>query len=178
MEATGTTVRERRATGRWSPGRLGRRTRRAVLIVHIAASGAWLGLDLVLGILVATALLGGDGAPLAVAVGAFATWPMVAVGALTLASGVVLGLGSRYGLVRYWWVLVKLVLNVVLVVLVFVLLSPEVGALAAEGRAALAAGEPLAFDPQMVFPPVVSSTAVTFAIVLSVVKPWGRTRRA
>ena len=111
------------------------------------------------------------------AAAAFATWPMVAVGSLTLASGVVLGLGSRYGLVRYTWVLVKLVLNVVLVVLVVVTLSPEVGALAEKGRAALASGSPMAFDPGMLFPPVVSSTAVAFAIALSVIKPWGRAFR-
>ncbi|MFE6304873.1 hypothetical protein [Nocardiopsis sp. NPDC057823] len=184
MDTAGTTEKARqggRERSRRAPrrraGRLGPRTRKAVLIVHIAASGAWLGLDLVLGILVATALLGGDGAALAVAVAAFATWPMVAVGALTLASGVVLGLGSRYGLVRYRWVLVKLVLNVVLVFLVVVALSPQVGALAGEGRAALASGGDLAFDPGMLFPPVVSSTAVAFAIAISVVKPWGRTLR-
>ncbi|WP_306367304.1 hypothetical protein [Nocardiopsis sp. CC223A] len=182
MDTAGTTERTRRGgrrrsrpTPRRRPGRLGPRTRKAVLIVHIAASGAWLGLDLVLGILVVTALLGGDGAALAVAAAAFATWPMIAVGALTLASGVVLGLGSRYGLVRYKWVLVKLVLNVVLVLLVVFALSPAVGALAEEARAASASGGALAFDPEMLFPPVVSSTAVAFAIAVSVTKPWGPT---
>jgi hypothetical protein len=28
---------------------------------------------------------------------------------VALASGVLLGLGSKYGLVRYWWVTVKLI---------------------------------------------------------------------
>jgi hypothetical protein len=37
---------------------------------------------------------------------------------VSLASGVVLGLGTKWGLIRYWWVAAKLVLNVVLVALV------------------------------------------------------------
>jgi hypothetical protein len=45
-------------------------------------------------------------------------------GRWTLTSGVLLGLGTKYGLVRYWWVLVKLVINVVLVALVLILLWP------------------------------------------------------
>ena len=40
--------------------RLSTRMRKLVLLVHIAAAGAWLGLDLVLGILVVTALSSAD----------------------------------------------------------------------------------------------------------------------
>ena len=53
-----------------------------------------------------------------------ATWPLVWSGSSTLASGVLLGLGTKYGLVRYRWVLVKLVVNVVLVTLVVLVLWP------------------------------------------------------
>ena len=107
--------------------RLSTRARKLVLLVHIAAAGAWLGLDLVLGFLVVTALASADvtGAGAAAAsIAAFATWPLAAVGLVTLASGLLLGLATKYGLVRYWWVLVKLVINVVLVVLVVLVLSP------------------------------------------------------
>lgn len=176
MTATSTATNTATAPGRRR--RLGARTRKAVLLVHIAAAGSWLGLDLVLGLLVVTALLGGDDASTAVALAAFATWPLVAVGAVTLVSGIVLGWGTRYGLVRYWWVLAKLVVNVVLLTLVVLLLSPEVAALAAQGRAALAEGTPFAIGSQLLFPPVVSTTAVAAAMALSVFKPWGRTGRS
>ncbi|MFE6256713.1 hypothetical protein [Agromyces sp. NPDC057865] len=156
------------------------RVRKLLLLVHIAAAGVWLGLDLVLGILVGTALLGdptGAGAA-AATMAAVATWPLVVVGLLTLATGVLLGLGTKYGLVRYWWVLVKLVVNIVLVTLVVLVLWPGVTAVGEAGRVALADGGAPAMPATLVFPPIVSSTALVVAMTLSVFKPWGRTRRA
>lgn len=161
--------------------RLSARTRKLVLLVHIAAAGAWLGLDLVLGILIVTALTTGDAtsaASAALSLAAFATWPLLAVGAVTLASGVLLGLGTKYGLVRYWWVLVKLVINIMLVTLVVVLLWPGIAEVADTGRAALADDTAPELRWNMVFPPIVSSTAVVVAMTLAVFKPLGRIRRA
>jgi hypothetical protein len=160
--------------------RLSARARKLTLLVHIAAAGAWLGLDLVLGILIVTGLTSGDptaAAASALSLAAFATWPLVAVGAVTLASGVLLGLGTKYGLVRYWWVLVKLVVNIVLVTLVVVLLWPGIASAAEAGRTAIADDTALAVRWNMVFPPIVSSTAVIVAMTLAVFKPWGRVRR-
>jgi hypothetical protein len=48
------------------------------------------------------------------ALAAFVVWPMLAAGLACLATGLVLGAGTKWGLVRYWWVAVKLVLNLVL----------------------------------------------------------------
>jgi hypothetical protein len=162
---------------RWRPRPA---TRKLLLLLHIAAAGAWLGIDLVLGILVFTALLTGDGAGAASAIaslGYFATWPLAIVGLLCLATGLLLGTGSKYGLVRYWWVAVKLVLNVTLVTLVVVLLAPEVGPLAGAARESLSTGDPLPSLGNLAFPPIVSTTAVLVAMTLSVFKPWGRFRR-
>ena len=160
--------------------RLGRRARRVALIAHIVAAGAWIGIDVVLGVLVFTALLTSDTGTEALcyrALELFAVWPLVAAGVATLVTGVVLGLGTRYGLVRWWWVFVKLVMNVVLVVLVVFLLRPGIADAATYGEA-LAAGERLDLDVGgLPFPPIVSGTALVVATVLSVVKPWGRLRR-
>jgi hypothetical protein len=125
-------------------------------------------------------LLSGDdlGAASAIAsTGAFATWPLAIVGLLCLGSGVLLGTGSKYGLVRYWWVAVKLVLNVVLVTLVVFLLIPELGPVADSARASLDDGGALPDLSNLAFPPVVSTTMVLFAMTLSVFKPWGLVRR-
>ena len=183
MTTTATPTRPRRSerpSSPTSPRRLGRRTRRAVLVVHIAAAGAWIGIDVVLGVLVFTAMLTSSAHTEALAYQAlelFAVWPLLGAGFLTLASGVALGLGTKFGLVRYWWVAVKLVLNVVLVSLVLLALRPAIADAAAYGEA-LAAGAPA--DPstvsQLVFPPIVSTIALVFATVLSVFKPWGRLR--
>ena len=158
---------------------LSARLRKVLLLVHISAAGVWLGLDLVLGILVLTAL-GADptGAGAAAAsLAAVATWPLVVAGLATLVTGVLLGLGTKYGLVRYWWVLVKLVVNVVLVTLVVLVLWPGVTVVGDAGRAALASGGSPTIPATLVFPPIVSSTALVVALTLSVFKPWGRTRR-
>jgi hypothetical protein len=159
--------------------RLGARTRKGVLVVHIVSAGAWLGIDVVLGLLVFTSIGTADPGTRALcyqALELFAVWPLFTMGAVCLASGVVLGLGSRYGLVKYWWVAVKLALNLVLTILVLVALRTGVRELAEVGRQ-LAAGERMVAGPgDMVFPPIVSTTALLVAMVLSVFKPWGRIR--
>src|SRR3954471_8610931 len=147
--------------------RLGKRTRKAWLVTHVVTSGVWLGMDVVMGLLVFGAM---TNPAMAVTyyqgLAEFAVWPLVTVGVLCAVSGVVLGLGTRYGLVRYWWVAVKLALNVVLVVLVLLELRPGVLA-AAAGHA----------DVTLVMPPIVSTSALLFATFISVFKPWGRIRR-
>jgi hypothetical protein len=159
--------------------RLSPRARKLMLLAHIAAAGSWLGIDLVLGILVVTTLTADavDAAAAAASIASFATWPLVTVGLITLVTGVVLGLGSKYGLIRYWWVFVKLVLNIVLVTLVLLALTPGVALLADVGRDAIVTGTMPEAPANLLFPPIVSSTAVLAAIALSVFKPWGRTGR-
>jgi hypothetical protein len=160
--------------------RLGARTRKGVLVVHIASAGAWIGIDVVLGVLVFTALLTDDDVTRALcyrALELFAVWPLIVTGLVCLASGVVLGLGTKWGLVRYWWVAIKLALNVVLVLLVAFALRPGVIEMAEQGRL-FAAGEPASLAVGgLIFPPIVSTSALLVATVLAVFKPWGRTRK-
>lgn len=161
-------------------GRLSRRARRAVLTFHILAAGAWIGIDVVLGVLVVTAMVTGDRSTEALcyqALELFALWPLLTAGVLTLASGIVLGLGTRYGLLRYRWVAVKLSVNVVLVTLVAFLLRPGLREAAAYGELLAAGGSGSTDVGGLFFPPFVSGAALVFATVLSVFKPWGRLRR-
>jgi hypothetical protein len=107
-----------------------------------------------------------------------AVWPLLITGSVCLITGVILGLGSKYGLVRYWWVAVKLVLNLVLTGLVLVALAPAVSQAAERGRQ-FAQGQPATLAVgDLIFPPIVSPTALTVAMVLAVFKPWGRIRRS
>ena len=111
------------------PWRLGARTRKGVLVVHIVSAGVWIGIDVVMGVVIFTALLADDGNTRALcyrALELFAVWPLLTTGLVCLASGIVLGLGTKYGLVRYWWVAIKLALNIVLTALVLVALRPGV----------------------------------------------------
>ncbi|HVL04351.1 MAG TPA: hypothetical protein VM388_00035 [Acidimicrobiales bacterium] len=160
---------------------LGRRARRGVLTVHILGAGAWIGIDVVLGVLVLTAVLTESTATEALCyrvLELFAVWPLLTAGLATLASGVVLGLGTNYGLIRYWWVAVKLILNVILVALVAFALRPGLAEAAAYGELLAAGGSGGTDAGNLVFPPVVSGMALVTATSLSVFKPWGRLRRA
>jgi hypothetical protein len=160
---------------RW---RMRPRTRKGVLVAHIVAAGAWIGLDVMLGVLVFAPLLTSDVALAALCyqVLPLLLWPLLTSGLTCLATGIILGVGTHHGLVRYWWVLVKLVLNVVLTLLVLVLLRPGLDEAAAAGRQ-LAAGTPIGVDlSNLVFPPIVSGTSLVVATVLAVYKPWGRVR--
>ena len=163
--------------------RLSRRVRRGLLAVHILCGVGWMGADVLLAILVLTGRLSDDGATVAAAYTAIRlvippAVPVLASGMLV--TGVLLGLGTKWGLVQWWWVFVKLMIGIVLTVLVFVALVP--GALSIpEGLTGTAdavrdtvgrAGEDL------MFPPFVSIAALAFALALSVYKPWSRTRWA
>ena len=160
--------------------RYGARTRKLLLLAHIVSAGAWIGLDVVMGTLALTGVLADSSQTRAVALQAielFAVWPMATLALLTLTTGVLLGLGTKYGLVRYWWVLVKLVMNIVLALLVLLSLRGGVHELA-DRALRLQEGEVVAVPlGDMAYPPVVSTTALLVASVLSVFKPWGRTRR-
>jgi len=159
---------------------LSRPWRRAVLTLHVLCGVGWMGLDIGLALLVLTGLTTDDGAVAATAYAAAGmvippVVPVLAVG--MLGTGVVLGLGTRWGLLTWTWVLTKLVIGVVLTVLVFVALLP--GALeipvalsgsADDVRATLgdeASG--------LAFPPLVSFALLGVSLVLSVWKPGGRT---
>lgn len=169
-----------RAADRSITWRLGVRTHKGVLLLHILAAGTWFGLDVAMAALVFTAVAADDPATKAYcyrALELFAVWPLFTAGLVSLVTGVVLGLGTTYGLLRYWWVAIKLALNIVLTVLVLVALRPEVTSLADRGQQ-FAAGDAVTFvEDNIVFPPVVSPIALLIAFILAVYKPWGRIRR-
>jgi hypothetical protein len=148
--------------------------------VHIAAGGAWLGIDVVLAVFVATALTAGSTSTKILvyrAIELMAVWPLLAVGLLSLTSGVVLSWWSKWGLVRYWWVSVKLALNIVLTALVPLALRPAVGDAVDRAQRFSSTGAGDLAVGHLVFPPVVSPAALLVAVALSVFKPWGQIRR-
>ena len=160
--------------------RLSRNARRSVLVLHILCGVGWMGADVLLAILVLTGRLSDDGATVAAAYTAVRlvippAVPVLAVGMLL--TGVLLGLGTKWGLVQWWWVTVKLAIGVVLTLLVFVALVPgaldiPTGLTGTADQVREAVGRP---GEDLLFPPFVSFAALAFALVLSIVKPWKRT---
>ncbi|WP_275002048.1 hypothetical protein [Promicromonospora iranensis] len=160
--------------------KLAPRARKAILTVHIVSAGAWTGIDVLVAVLVGVGLGGGSDAARGLALRALAEFvvtPMLVSGLACLASGLVLGLATKWGLVRYWWVAVKLVMNVLLCVLVVVALRPGMAGVGAAGVAVEAGQVPVTDLSSLVYPPTVSLTALAVATILSVYKPGGRVRR-
>lgn len=167
-------------TAQRRPRRLRAKPRKGFLVAHIVAAGAWLGIDAVLGILALTAVLSDDVDVIATcyqALELFAVWPMLIASLATLVTGVVLGLGTKYGLVRWWWVAVKLAVNVLMSLLILFSLRPGLYEAADYGRRLAAGGELGASPPELLYPLIVAPALLLFANVLSVFKPWGRIRR-
>lgn len=159
------------------PFRLKGRTRKTVLAVHIGSAGSWIGIDVVMAVLIFTAVLTDNLGRRALALQAlelFAIWPLFVAGVVCLLSGIVLGLGSKYGLLRFWWVAVKLALNLVLSALVLVALRPEARSVAEQARLFVADLAPIPQVGDLIYPPIVSSALLITALVLSIFKPWGR----
>jgi uncharacterized membrane protein len=159
-----------------------RKMRKFVLLAHILSAVSWIGVDLVMGVLSFRGLMTDDPQTLATAYGGLAMFCvplLLTLGLLTLTTGVVLGLGTRFGLVRYWWVVAKLLITLALCTLVLVALQPTL-ADAATQTAVIDDSLPSRLTEvrrNMIFPPLVSTSALLFASWLSVYKPWGATSR-
>ena len=162
--------------------RLSRKGRKALLLFHVLSSVSWIGVDLAMGVLAYRGLATDDPAELAViyrALEMFCVPLLLTLGLLSLGSGIWLGLGTRFGLVRYWWVLVKLAISLVLLTLVLVALRPTLLEGAAQATVVDASLPERLTDVSrnMLFTPVVSTTMLAFVTWLAVYKPWGVTPR-
>ncbi|WP_338780525.1 DUF2269 domain-containing protein [Streptomyces sp. DG1A-41] len=156
--------------------KLGRPARRAVLVVHVTTSASWLGLTLGLLALGTTAATTGSAVTVEASVRAmqlFADWLLLPVALLTLLSGLVLSLGTAWGLARHRWVYTKFWLTLATTTATAFALRPGVNS----AVTAVAAGGPLPDAGDVLFGPVVSLSAYVFMTVISVLKPWGPTRR-
>lgn len=181
MSTATATVPATRPTRRSDPSlHLPRRLRKAVLVLHILSAGAWVGIDVIVGALVLVGRTSDDPATAGLAyraLGSFVVAPMLTAALLCLATGLLLGLATKWGLTRYWWVLVKLAITLVLTVLIVLALAPGMPAAALHGEQLEAGVTPTGDVADLVFAPVVSLTALSVATVLSVYTPWGRVRR-
>ncbi|HEY8584997.1 MAG TPA: DUF2269 family protein [Capillimicrobium sp.] len=150
--------------------RLGPGQRRAILTVHIIAGVGLLGdVGAVLAVNIRAAAT--DDPQLAAAayelLGMFTVLFGIPLSFAALISGVLLGLGSKWGVVRYGWVAAKLVLLVGVILVGAMVLGP--------GTEAMRAGEGGA-EARLIAGSAYSVVALALATGLSVFKP--RRRRA
>lgn len=150
--------------------------RKVWLTLHVGISVGWLGLSLGMVTLALTGLLAETHALRHGAYEIFHIFDLTIVipsVVLTIITGLVVALGTPWGLVKHWWVLVKFVIS---------LSIPAAAAVESRwvtelvARTADPAGKPGTLGVALAI--VVGGFAVLLwtATVLSVVKPWGRTR--
>lgn len=149
---------------------LTRPVRRGVLLIHVAVSVSWLGLTIGLLALGITAYTSDTAAMTEAAyhsMKVFGDWLVIPIALLTLLSGLVLSLGTHWGLARHHWVWIKFWGTLITLTASTFALRPTINHAAASGVA----------DVSLIAAPSVASTAYFLMTALSVLKPWGLTQR-
>ena len=156
-----------------APRRLSPRIRRATLALHIGASVALLGTCAAIVVINARAATTDDPALATSAYELLTTFPVVfgiPLSFTSLATGLALGLGSKWGVLRYRWVTAKLVLILSVIVVGALVLGPQTQALADGSDGS---------EPAIALASAYDVLALCLATGLSVYKPGrARDRRA
>jgi hypothetical protein len=150
-----------------TPERLRGRAHKLALTAHILGGVGWFGGA----VLVAFCVLGAASTNDPTLARALyrtvqtAPWLSVPLGLVALATGAVLGVGTRWGLIRHWWVVAKIVIAIVVIVTDPLLIARG-------AHEALITGHP----PNWLFGPTIAHVVLlAVATALSVFKPRGRT---
>jgi hypothetical protein len=159
--------------------RLPARVRKTVLVVHVIASVGWLGLtigNLALTITGMTTDSPDEQHAVYQVMGVLGDLLLIPISLTALVTGVLLGLGSSWGLFRHRWVAVKFWLTLIPVVLTPLALLPGI-----HDAVAVVSNTP---PDQLadvdasggLWAGCVSTTMYVTSVVLSIFKPWSRTR--
>jgi len=152
--------------------------RKMGLVAHVASSVGWLG-AVVAFLVLSIAALSTNNADTAraayVAMNVVGQFAIVPLGILALVTGIVQALGTRWGLLRYYWVVTKLALTIGAMSL---LLLHQFTAVAGAARRAsvTAIGELPVVDglgKQLVFDASLAVVVLLMTTILSIYKPWG-----
>jgi vacuolar-type H+-ATPase subunit I/STV1 len=147
--------------------RLRRRPHKVALLAHILTSVGWFGIAVVVAFCGIAAAVTSD-PTLAHALYRTmetAPWLSIPVGVLAVATGVLLGLGTTFGLVRNWWVVAKIAIAAAVIATDALLVGSAAHDAAVSGDGA----------GPLYGPTVAHVVVLGVATVLSVFKPWGRT---
>lgn len=157
--------------------RLSPRARRVWLTLHVGFSVGWLGVALTM---TALAITGWVADSHAMRHGAYEVLHVVDLAvaipsmALSIITGLVISLGTKWGLIRYRWVLTKFAISVSIPLVAGTVESALADELAR--RTVDPTGQPGATGIALVACLGGFTVALWTATILSVVKPWGRTR--
>jgi hypothetical protein len=152
--------------------------RKLALTLHITASVGWMGAD---GVFLALALIGLNSADPPSVQAAYLAMQMAAwyvIVPLSLASlvtGLIQGLGTKWGLFNHYWIVIKLIINVFANVALLIHTQPIGRLAAATADRALASGELHAARLQLVVAAGGGLALLLVATTVAVFKPRGLT---
>lgn len=153
--------------------------RRLVLVLHVAVSVGAIGIYLGLLSLAVAGLTTQDRATLQaayVSMGIVAEFLIIPVSLAIVVTGLVLGLGTKWGLLRHYWVLTKLLLTLGLAAASIFGLRARIAD--AIGSAADGALDAIRLQGTVLVVLLLVALAIyATTTVLSIYKPWGKTRR-
>jgi hypothetical protein len=153
----------RRLTPRW---------RKLLMVVHLIVSLGLLGSDAAVLVLVIAGWLGSAASTVYPAAYLLGVTLLVPLGLLALVTGILQGLLTPWGLLRYWWVVVKLVLIVAGNLLAVFVLVPSLAAAAQTAATGTLPDNPFG----LVRDASGATTVLIVTVVLSIYKPFGRLR--
>ncbi|MGW2649079.1 hypothetical protein ACWC2T_30205 [Streptomyces sp. NPDC001393] len=156
------------------------RLRKLALTAHVTVSVGWVGAVAVFLALAITGLTSHDALlvrSVYAAMGTTGWFVIVPLCFASLATGVVSSLGTAWGLFRYYWVVVKLVITVLSTLVLLIHMGPidRISRLAA--AATWSGGELEGLRVQLVVQSGAALVALVVVTALSVYKPQGRTRQ-
>ncbi len=147
--------------------RLRGRPYKLALTAHILGSVGWFGIAVFVVFAFVASVVTGDAGLSNALVRTVETspWLSIPVGVIAAATGVLLSLGTKWGLVRHWWVVAKIAISIIVILTdAFVLGHAAHDQLAA------------ASSPRDLYGPTIAHAVVLgVATLLSVLKPRGRT---
>jgi hypothetical protein len=153
--------------------------RKLGIVVHVVLSVGWLGAVAAFLALVLAALGSDQALSRAAFVGMdlIGRWVLVPLSLGALASGIVQSIGTKWGLLRHYWVLVKLLLTVAAtaVLLLHQFTAVEEAARVAMQTAVEVSGPLRRFGIQLFADAGLAAVVLTIITVIAVYKPWGLT---
>lgn len=165
-------------------GQLGRRPRRALVAAHVVSSASWVGIGVVFVALSVVAMTASRIRSAQVTYEIMETFDQTLLPWANFAAtltGIALGLTTKWGLVRYWWVAVKLAISVTVLVMAFGFLHDAVVTAAAQAaRLAATGGTVERIDGHshvVLWGFTTALFSLLAAMLLSLYKPGGQTPR-
>lgn len=157
---------------------MGPRLRKFALTTHITTSVGWLGAVIGFFALAVLGLGSKDAVTVRgayIAMGPLAWLVILPLCIASLLTGIFQSVGTTWGLRRYYWVLIKLLITVLSTLILLVHMAPidDIAGIAAQG--ALRSGEHLPVRIQMIVASGGAAAALIVATGLSVYKPRGMT---